>query len=31
MTCPNCDTNMEFDEEQGVWYCPDCEYVDDCH
>lgn len=28
MTCPNCDADMEYDEETGVWQCPECNYLE---
>lgn len=31
MTCPNCDAEMDYDDETGNYVCPDCGYVDDCH
>lgn len=29
MRCPNCDADMEYDEETGNWECPDCGYSDE--
>ncbi len=28
MRCPNCDSDMEYNEETGRWGCPECGYVD---
>lgn len=26
MRCPNCDEEMEYDEDSGCWVCPNCGY-----
>lgn len=28
MKCPNCDGEMEFNEDTGKWECPDCGYTE---
>lgn len=30
MTCPNCDSEMEYDSANG-WVCEDCGYKDQYH
>lgn len=31
MTCPNCDADMILDEDTGIYECPECGYIDNCH
>lgn len=28
MKCPNCDAEMEYDEDTKRWVCPECGYID---
>ena len=28
MTCPNCDAEMEYNDETRNWECPECHYTE---
>lgn len=28
MRCPNCDADMEYNEDADIWECPECGYTE---